>query len=87
MAKKTEPKFEDLVAEVEETLQQLEAGELPLDEAMKKYESGVKALRSAFKLLERAEEQVKKLVDRDGHPEEVPFDDDAGDSADSPNLF
>jgi exodeoxyribonuclease VII small subunit len=66
MAKKTEPKFEDLVTQVETALQQLDSGDLPLEDALKRYEEGVAALRQAFTILKKAEKKVQVLSERDG---------------------
>jgi exodeoxyribonuclease VII small subunit len=66
MAKKTEePKFEQLVAQVEQALQQLDSGDLPLEDALKRYEEGVAALRQAFAILKKAEKKVQLLSERD----------------------
>lgn len=67
MAKKNdEPKFEDLVSQVEQALEQLDSGDLPLEEALKRYEDGVAALRQAFGILKKAEKKVQLLSERDG---------------------
>jgi exodeoxyribonuclease VII small subunit len=72
--KKDEPKFEDLVAQVEEALQQLESGDLPLEDALKRYEEGVASLRQCFAILKQAEKKVQQLSERDGELETKPFD-------------
>jgi exodeoxyribonuclease VII small subunit len=63
---KAEPKFEELVAQVEQALQQLDSGDLPLEDALKRYEEGVAALRLAFGILKKAEKKVQLLSERDG---------------------
>lgn len=72
--KKDEPKFEDLVSQVEETLQQLDSGDLPLEDALKRYEEGVAALRNAFGILKKAEKKVQLLSERDGELATQDFD-------------
>lgn len=64
--KKDEPKFEELVASVEAALQQLDSGDLPLEDALKRYEEGVAALRQAFGILKQAEKKVQLLSEREG---------------------
>lgn len=70
--KKEELKFEELVAQVESALQQLEAGDLPLEDALKRYEDGVAALRRCFEVLKQAEKKVMQLSERDTEP--TPFE-------------
>ncbi len=83
MAKKKQ-KFEELVAEVESTLELLEGGEVPLEDALKQYESGVAAIRKCFNILKQAEKTVLKLSERGDELVEEPFDeeDSDGDSED-----
>jgi exodeoxyribonuclease VII small subunit len=71
---KDEPKFEDLVAQVEEALRQLEGGELPLEDALKRYEEGVAGLRRAYEILKKAEKKVQLLTEREGELREQPFE-------------
>ncbi|MGE0433515.1 MAG: exodeoxyribonuclease VII small subunit [Planctomycetota bacterium] len=57
-------KFEDRLAKLESLLDQLERGELPLEEALRAYETGVAELRRCYELLESAESRVRLLVER-----------------------
>ncbi len=70
---KDEAKFEDLVAQVEQALQQLEGGELPLEDALHRYEEGVASLRKCYEILKKAEKKVQLLTERDGEVSEKPF--------------
>jgi exodeoxyribonuclease VII small subunit len=82
MAKKKQ-KFEDLIAEVESTLEKLEGGEIPLEDALKQYEGGVAAIRKCFDILKQAEKTVLKLSERGDELAEEPFDEeDNGDDED-----
>ena len=56
------PAFEAALSELEEIVQQLEAGEKSLDESLKLYERGVAALRTCHQLLDQAEQRIRKLV-------------------------
>jgi exodeoxyribonuclease VII small subunit len=92
--KKAEPKFEDLVQDVESTLERLESGELPLEDALKHYEDGVSALRKCFTILKQAEKRVQVLNDRDGDitaepmdVDEVADEGDGDDKKDDAKLF
>jgi exodeoxyribonuclease VII small subunit len=58
----TEPqRFEDVVGALEALVAQLEAGKLPLDEALQLYERGVALARQGNSLLEGAERRVEEL--------------------------
>lgn len=58
--KKAEP-FERLYQRLEETVEKLEQGGLPLEEAIALYESGMSLARSCQKLLDDAELKITKL--------------------------
>jgi exodeoxyribonuclease VII small subunit len=58
-----EPSFESAFAELEEIVQQLEEGDLSLDEAMSLYEKGQQLARHCQTLLDRAELRVTELAD------------------------
>jgi exodeoxyribonuclease VII small subunit len=85
--KKDEPKFEDLVSQVEQALQQLDSGDLPLEEALKRYEDGVAALRQAFGILKKAEKKVQLLSERDGELATQDFDVEEDEPAGDKKLF
>lgn len=59
------PTFEEAMKALEAIVDELEAGELVLDESLAKYETGVKMYRVCHKLLEGAEQKVKKLLKDD----------------------
>ncbi len=74
--------FEESLQELEKIVAELEGGKLGLSEALERYESGVKHLKSCQQLLERAERKIELLsgVDADGNPITQPFDEGADDS-------
>ncbi len=57
--------FEKSLQELEKIVDALETGELPLDDSIKKYETGVKLLRECYQHLEKAEQRIRKLVKKD----------------------
>jgi exodeoxyribonuclease VII small subunit len=60
-------KFEDLLKQVEEAVKSLESGKLGLEESLGKYESGMKALKQCYTILEQAEKKIELLVkEKDG---------------------
>lgn len=62
MAKEKETPFEDALAKLEDIVEALERGEIPLDEALKKYEEGVKLSRLCSERLAQAEKKVEVLT-------------------------
>lgn len=54
--------FEKKLSRLEDIVQKMERGELPLEESMKLFEEGVKLSRDCHGQLTKAEAQVKKLV-------------------------
>jgi exodeoxyribonuclease VII small subunit len=72
MAKQT---FESAMRQLEQIAQELEAGELSLDLAMKKFEEGIQLSRFCTKKLDETERRIAILLqDSDGSVQEVPFD-------------
>jgi exodeoxyribonuclease VII small subunit len=61
--------FEQSLSRLEEVVARLEGGDLPLDEALERYEEGVRLVSRCRTDLERAELKVKRLVERNGIPE------------------
>ena len=64
MAKKKKESFESLLEQTEKIVEELEGGELSLDDSLKCYTKGVENLRSCGKLIEQAEQKVKVLVEK-----------------------
>ncbi|MDP8259837.1 MAG: exodeoxyribonuclease VII small subunit [Candidatus Gygaella obscura] len=58
-------KFEDSLKRLERIVAELEAGKLSLDDALKKYEEGVKISRDCSKLLEAAQKKISILSKRE----------------------
>jgi exodeoxyribonuclease VII small subunit len=74
-----QPNFEQSLKRLEEIVHLLEEGDLGLNDALQRYEEGVKLLRQAYDLLQRAERKIELLsgVDAEGNPITTPFDDTA----------
>jgi len=81
-----QPTFEEALQRLEEIVHLLEEGEIGLNEALARYEEGVKLLRQLYDLLQRAERRIELLsgVDAEGNPVTKPFDDTATASRDPP---
>jgi len=70
-----EMKFEDALKKLEKIVEDLEAGDLSLDEALEKYEEGIKLSKLCAKKLELAKKKVEILLkSEDGSVELKPFD-------------
>ena len=61
-----EPSFEEALKKLEEIVDSLENGQLPLDESLKKFEEGIRLSRLCNKKLVETQQKVEKLVEKDG---------------------
>lgn len=68
--------FEESLAQLEETVQQLEAGQLGLSESLELYERGIKTLKECHEALSAAERRIELVtgVDEAGNPKTESFD-------------
>lgn len=67
--------FEQSITELEEIVHRLEEGDLPLDEALKSFERGVKLSGDCQKLLDNAQQKVAVLLkNAAGEAEETPME-------------
>lgn len=68
-------KFEKVFKELQDIVAALEQGDLPLDECLAKYETGVKALRTCRQILDEAEKKIEMLTkDESGALKAKPFE-------------
>ena len=71
-----EIKFEDALKKLEKIVEDLEKGDLSLDEALKKYQEGIELSRSCSSRLENAKKKIDVLVkNKKGEFEFKPLDD------------
>lgn len=82
------PTFEAALVKLEQIVQRLEKGELPLEESLVLYEEGVKLSRLCHAKLEEAEGKIELLLkdsrgelvpDKDGRPRATQFQKAPGD--------
>ena len=59
---KKEKKFEEAMTELEQIVQQLERGDVPLDEAIAKFQEGMALSQYCNETLTKAEETVSKMI-------------------------
>ena len=60
-----EKSFESSLKELEQIVEQLEAGDLPLEHSLELFEQGVKLSRNCQKRLDEAERKVELLLKND----------------------
>ena len=58
--------LEKSLADLEELVDELESGDLPLEKAMKKFEEGIKLTRGCQTALKEAEQKVEILLQNTG---------------------
>lgn len=63
-------KFEDKIKELETIINELENGEVDLDESIKKYTTAMKLVNECDTELKNVEKQVSKLVKENGVEED-----------------
>ena len=69
MKKTDEPTFEQALQQLEQIVQKLEKGELPLEESLALYEDGIRLSRLCHGKLEEAEGKIAMLMkDARGEP-------------------
>lgn len=68
--------FEENMAKLEQIVNELQNGDVPLEKALTEFQNGVKLSQEMQKTLENAENTLTKMVNPDG--EEVPFKRDKG---------
>ena len=71
MAKKT---FEQSMKQLEQIVQELESGDLPLEKAIKKFEEGIQLSKYCSQKLDETEKRITILMqDSEGKVSEIPF--------------
>jgi len=72
--KETPPDFETALEELEALVEQMEQGEITLEESLQHFERGILLTRSCQQALKEAEQKVSILMMESGEPQ--PFDAD-----------
>lgn len=65
-----EPRFDDLLRELESQVDRLERGDLPLEDALSSFEKGMGIAKRAAQILDGAEAKVEELLEGQGAPGE-----------------
>ena len=77
-AKKSYP-FEASLAKLESLVEQMESGDLSLDDSLKLFEDGIKLTRECQQALSEAEQKVSLLMEQNGVQETKEFQGDSDD--------
>ncbi len=67
-------KFEDALEKLEEIVRKMESGDMPLDEALKSFEEGIKIIRFCSAKLEETERRVEILLGKENSLQVKQFD-------------
>ncbi|MCI0667499.1 MAG: exodeoxyribonuclease VII small subunit [Methylococcaceae bacterium] len=77
MAKKNTPvPFEKSLQELEQLVEHLEKGDIPLEDSLKFFERGIQLTRACQKALKEAEQKVEILLEDNGGDTLKPFGND-----------
>ncbi len=68
-SKETAPTFATDMAEIQKLIQQLEGGELDIEEALQGFEAGMQRIKRCRTALSQAETRVQKIIDAHGQTE------------------
>jgi exodeoxyribonuclease VII small subunit len=71
------PKFEECLQRLEQIVEQLERGDLPLEQSLKLFEEGMNLSNACRKELEEAEGKVEILLKQNGKMRAEPFESSA----------
>ncbi|MHC5227009.1 exodeoxyribonuclease VII small subunit [Enterococcus sp. LJL99] len=74
MAKTKEKTFEESLVELEEIVQRLERGDVPLEEALAAFQEGMALSKQCQDTLEKAEKTLTKIMTENN--EEIPFEEE-----------
>jgi exodeoxyribonuclease VII small subunit len=70
------PDFEQALGELEATVERLERGDLPLEDALKQFERGIELARTCEGALKQAEQKVEILLAKTPEAAPEPFEAD-----------
>ncbi len=74
MPRKTPVNFEKAMTQLEELVEDMEQGELSLEDALKQFEKGIALAADCQQALSKAEQKVTQLIEKNAELLEKPFD-------------
>jgi len=72
-------KFEDALEKLEDIVRKMETGDIPLDEALKSFEEGIRLIRFCSAKLEETERRVELLLGKEDSLKVKNFQDEDSD--------
>ncbi len=70
----TKKNFEQSLQQLEQIVNELEKGDLPIEKALKKFEEGMALSKFCAEKLDETEQKITMLLkDQDGKVQEIPF--------------
>ena len=69
-------KFEDKMKELESLINELENGEIDLDDSIEKYTKAMKLIKECYTELKTVEKQISKLVTEENETEEFEIEEE-----------
>lgn len=76
MAPKKSYPFEESLDKLEKLVEEMEAGDLTLEDSLKKFEAGIRLTRECQQALAQAEQKVKVLIEENGQLSETDFEEE-----------
>ena len=73
--KKTNLNFENSLKQLEKIVEDLESGDMSLEESLKSFEKGIKLTRQCQEELSKAELKIQRLIEENGESKTVPLED------------
>ncbi|HEY5621462.1 MAG TPA: exodeoxyribonuclease VII small subunit [Pontiella sp.] len=74
MPEKKSVDFEKSLERLEQLVEQMESGELSLEEMIGHFEEGSKLVQTCTRKLDEVEQKIEKLVKKDGQLQSEPFE-------------
>ena len=74
MARKTPVNFEKAMSQLEQLVEDMEQGDMSLEDALKHFEKGISLAADCQQALSKAEQKVSQLIEKNGELLEKPFD-------------
>lgn len=66
--------FEEKIKKLDKIVEELEKGEINLDESLSKFEEGIKLSKECTKILDEAQKKITILLEKEGQLEEESFE-------------
>ncbi|OAI03147.1 exodeoxyribonuclease VII small subunit [Methylomonas methanica] len=74
--RKSASQFEEAMEELEKLVEQMERGDISLEESLKSFERGIRLTRTCQQALQDAEQKVQILLEKNGQHTLEPFTDE-----------